>query len=57
MKNYRIDEEGNGLIPDHITEIEYGAFEDCTDIRRIEIPYGVTRIGNQAFLGCVNLTD
>ncbi len=42
-------------IPDSVTSIGEGAFENCDDLRSIIIPEGVTRIGVLAFGHCDNL--
>lgn len=38
-----------------VTEIEDSGFASCTDIKRIEIPASVKKIGNEAFRGCTAL--
>lgn len=43
-------------IPDSVTSIEGGAFEDCTGLTGVTIPGSVTSIGGNAFLGCTGLT-
>ena len=43
-------------LPKNITEIPDDMFSGC-DITNIEIPENVTRIGIEAFLGCVNLSS
>lgn len=40
-----------------VTNIGVGAFENCTDITSITIPYGITSINNHTFYGCTGLTD
>ena len=47
----------NVVIPDYITEIEWGAFEGCTSLSSITIPDGVTYIPVRAFKGCENLSS
>ena len=42
-------------IPDTVTYIENGAFEDCSELVSVTIPEGVTEIGNHAFAGCNKL--
>ena len=49
-------------IPDKIDEyavchIGVSAFENCTDIKSIVIPEGVTSIGKSAFAGCTGLVS
>ena len=43
----------NTVIPNSVTSIEEGAFEDCKDLTSITIPNGVTSIGSAAFYGCI----
>ncbi len=38
-----------------VTEIEYGAFFDCTSLTSVTIPEGVNSIGDTAFYNCPNL--
>ena len=38
-----------------LTDVADGAFEGCTTLTSIELPYGVTSIGARAFCGCENL--
>ena len=40
------------VIPEVVTSIGFGAFEDCSSLVRISIPEGVTSIGSCAFAGC-----
>lgn len=40
-----------------VTKIGDGAFANCTEIKRINIPYCVTEISIDAFAGCTNLTE
>ncbi len=42
-------------IPDTVTEISGGAFENCISLTEVYIPESVKRIGNNAFAGCVSL--
>ena len=46
---------GDVIIPDNVTDIGYGAFEDCTGLTSIVIPDGVTAIGMGVFSGCTEL--
>lgn len=46
----------NVVIPQHITEIGYDAFANCTTIKAVTIHNGVTNIGYRAFDGCTNLS-
>ena len=43
------------VIPEVVTSIGFGAFEDCSSLVRISIPEGVTSIGSCAFAGCSSL--
>ncbi len=45
------------VIPDGVTNIGQGAFEDCTSLESVKIPNGVTEIGRGAFSGCKSLTS
>lgn len=42
------------VLPDYITEIPEGAFENCTSLESV-ISYGVAKIGANAFKGCTSL--
>lgn len=42
----------NGYV---VTAIGYSAFQDCTDLKSVIIPYGVKEIRNNAFYGCSGL--
>ena len=44
-------------IPDSVTSIGGGAFEDCDSLTSVTILDGVTRIGNNAFYNCDSLTS
>jgi hypothetical protein len=48
---------GSFVIPDSVTTIGGGAFQDCTGLTSITIPASVTSIGNSAFNGCIGLTS
>ena len=45
------------VIPNSVTNIEYGAFFNCQRLGSITIPNGVTSIGNSAFKGCTSLKE
>jgi hypothetical protein len=45
------------IIPDSVTQIEDGAFEDCESLTSINIPEGVTQIEAWEFRGCTSLTS
>lgn len=42
-------------IPDSVTSISHGAFNNCASLKSIAIPDNVTFIGAWAFLGCSSL--
>lgn len=44
------------VVPEGVTSIRYGAFENCASLERITIPASVTSIGG-AFIGCPKLTE
>lgn len=44
-------------IPDSVTYIGEGAFQDCTSLACVTIPNGVTNIQSRAFYGCGALTS
>ena len=44
-------------IPDGVTTIGEGAFEDCYCLTSVTIPDSLTRIGHRAFWGCRKLFD
>lgn len=43
-------------IPDSVTSIGSGAFENCGSLTNVNIPNGVTYIGYGTFSGCSSLT-
>ena len=45
------------IIPNGVTKIADGAFENCGNLTSIIIPDGVTSIGNEAFSNCQGLTS
>ena len=47
----------NYKIPNSVTSIGNGAFDDCRSLTSITIPNSVTSIGNEAFEGCSSLTS
>ena len=47
----------NTTIPDSVTSIGDGAFDDCSSLTSITIPDSVTSIGNWAFFICSSLTS
>ena len=44
-------------IPNSVTSIGYGTFEDCTSLISVTIPDSVTSIDNKAFYNCISLTS
>lgn len=40
------------IIGDNVTSIDEEAFSNCTSLRSISVPYSVTSIGRNAFIGC-----
>ena len=49
--------KGKIIIPDGITEIDEGAFLDCTEIISVKFPKTITKIGNSAFWNCASLKN
>ena len=45
----------NIVIPDSVTKIGYGVFENCSNLKSIIIPNSVTKIQLYAFEGCSSL--
>ena len=45
------------VIPNSVTSIANGTFENCRKLKNISIPNGVESIGNHAFLTCKALTS
>ena len=45
------------VIPDHVTEIEYGAFMSCANLADVTIPDTVSAIGTKAFEGTAWLNN
>ena len=41
----------------NVTSIDYSAFQDCTMLTSVTIPYSVTSMGNAAFYGCSALLN
>lgn len=51
------DFQGEYIIPNHVTLIDYGAFEQCKELTIVSIPNSVTEIGYATFKDCVVLSD
>ena len=49
--------KGEYTIPNGVTEIGDGAFEDCVSLVSVNIPDSISRIGERAFRGCTGLTS
>lgn len=45
------------IIPDSVTTIGFGAFQNCTALASVTIGSGVTSIGFDGFRGCRSLTS
>ena len=43
------------IIPNGVTRIDSGAFDECTNLKSVTIPNSVTSIGNWAFYNCTSL--
>ena len=51
--NIKIPSDINGKL---VTEIAEGAFENCTNIKSVEMGVSISKIGADAFSGCTSLT-
>lgn len=45
----------NIALPDSLTSIAYGVFENCENLLSVEIPSSITTINSEAFHGCSSL--
>ncbi len=43
------------VLPSSVKHIEKGAFQNCTQLRKIFLPSSIEIIGDEAFLGCDNV--
>lgn len=62
VPNYKVQYAGDIIIPStltyekqtyKVTSIRWSAFEDCSGLTSIELPAGLTSIGNNSFSGCI----
>jgi hypothetical protein len=49
--------DGECVIPNGVTSIDFNNFNTCTSLTTIIIPDSVTEISNEAFYGCTSLTN
>jgi len=49
--------EGSYTIPNGISKVHQGSFENCSGLTSVEMPDSVTSIGGYAFSGCTSLTS
>ena len=49
-------EDVSAILNWNITEIAASMFLSCSNLKTITIPSTITKIGNEAFVGCANLT-
>ncbi|MBR2258165.1 MAG: leucine-rich repeat domain-containing protein [Blautia sp.] len=65
--DFEIDEDGNLIsytgaaeivtIPESVTSIAYGAFQNCETMKKVIIQNDLDAIGEYAFYGCTNLEE
>ncbi len=55
LKKYTEGEDAVIIVPNGVTEIGYGAFAHCVDIKEVRLPDGITSIENGAFFECYSL--
>lgn len=48
-------EETSYIIPEHVKELGYGAFLNCSNLTKIDIHEGIYTIGREAFYNCNNI--
>ena len=56
FNNCRKLEDVSAILNWNITEIAASMFLYCSNLKTITIPSTITKIGNEAFVGCANLT-
>jgi hypothetical protein len=54
---YPAGRNGGYVIPDKTTRINNAAFDTCSGLTEITIPYGVTEIGGMVFYNCTSLKE
>lgn len=47
----------SATIPKGVTEIEYGVFDNCASLEKVELNYGIKRIGEYSFFACKSLKE
>ena len=45
------------ILPNSLIKIGEGAFQNCTNLKKVEIPDSVSEIGRSAFSGCSSLSE
>ena len=45
------------MLPEGLTNIGYGAFQECKGLTKVTLPDGLSVIGSRAFEGCIGLTE
>lgn len=57
FREYKIGSLSKLKLPSSVTEIEYGAFAECENLKCVEIHSGITNICGNPFAGCRRLTE
>ncbi|WP_165043231.1 leucine-rich repeat domain-containing protein [Adlercreutzia sp. ZJ138] len=57
LERYRGEGRAVVEVPEGVTRLADGAFEDCTDVECVVLPSTLERVGNRAFKGCTSLTS
>lgn len=47
----------SATIPKGVTEIENGVFDNCASLEKVELNYGIKRIGEYSFFACKSLKE